>query len=80
MNDHILESLREEKQTLEGLLEVAASQIKVSMTLYKRFGDGSAEWRYWFDERFRLSQRLQGVEAEIRQITTEQNRQYKMAV
>ena len=30
MNDHILESLREEKQTLEGLLEVAASQIKVS--------------------------------------------------
>ena len=38
------------------------------MTLYKRFGDGSAEWRYWFDERFRLSQRLQGgVEAEIRQ-------------
>jgi hypothetical protein len=80
MNDVILESLHEEKLILEAKLQEAATKIKDSMTMYKRFGDGSAQWRYWFDERFRLSQRLQGVEAEIRQITQEQDCQYKLAV
>lgn len=80
MSDPILESLNEERKAIETRLVEAAARIKDAMKLYERYGDGSAQWRYWFDERFRLSQRLQGVEAEIRQITTEQNRQYKMAV